>query len=193
MAYSDADPGNNGGQYRSDDVDIERALDLGGGYNVGWTHSGEWLEYTVDVAGSGTYRIDVRVASGEGGGTFRILMDGVDVTGAQSFADTGGSQNWITRTVSPEVFLDSGRQVLRLSIEQSGWTLNWIELTKVGGGGCSIPLRVRPPSRPGQRASTTSRAARVMDVVLCLIPAAALVLAMRMHKRDHRVSSMFPK
>ena len=71
MAYSDADPGNNGGQYRSDDVDIERALDLGGGYNVGWTHSGEWLEYTVDV----------RVASGEGGGTFHILMDGVDVTG----------------------------------------------------------------------------------------------------------------
>ncbi len=197
VAYSDADPGNNGGQYRSDDVDIECALDLGGGYNVGWTHSGEWLEYTVDVAGSGTYRIDVRVASGEGGGTFRILMDGVDVTGAQSFSDTGGSQSWITRTVSPEVFLDSGRQVLRLSIEQSGWTLNWIELMKVGGGGCSIPLRVRPPSRPGQRASTAPRAARVtctpMDGALYLISVAVLVLALGMRKRGHRVSSMYPK
>ena len=59
-------------------------------------------------------------------------MDGADVTGSQSFGDTGGSQNWITMTVPSEVFLESGRQVLRVSIEQSGWTLNWIEFEKTG-------------------------------------------------------------
>ncbi|MFC1890401.1 carbohydrate-binding protein, partial [Thermodesulfobacteriota bacterium] len=196
VAYNDADPGNNGGQYRGDDVDLENAMDSGGGYNVGWTHSGEWLEYTVDVADAGMYRIDVRVASGEGGGTFRILMDGVDVTGAQSFGDTGGSQNWITRTVPSEVFLDSGRQVLRVSIEQSGWTLNWIEFTEAGGGGCSIPGRVRPLLRPGQRASTALCAARVtsapMNLALYLIPVAVLVLALRMRKRGRKSGDITP-
>ena len=170
VAYWDADAGNNGGQYRVDDVDLENALDDGGGYNVGWTHVGEWLEYTVDVANAGMYRIDARVASGEGGGTFRILMDGVDVTGAQSFDDTGGSQNWITRTVPSEVFLDSGQQVLRVSIEQSGWTLNWIEFAKAGGGGCSMAQR-------------EARATSMLILALYLIPAVALVLIVRTRRR----------
>ena len=34
-AYSDSDPGNTGGAYRTDDVDLEPTTDTGGGYNVG--------------------------------------------------------------------------------------------------------------------------------------------------------------
>ncbi len=42
--YNDSDSGNAGNSYRNDDVDIEATSDAGGGFNVGWTTAGEWLE-----------------------------------------------------------------------------------------------------------------------------------------------------
>ncbi|MBC8368192.1 family 16 glycosylhydrolase [bacterium] len=42
IAYHDAYPGNEGGQYRlSEDVDIQSCSDTGGGYNPGWILEGE--------------------------------------------------------------------------------------------------------------------------------------------------------
>src|SRR4051812_36934071 len=63
VAYRDNSAGNAGGQYRTSDVDIEVTSDMSGGYDVGWTAAGEWLNYTVDVAADGTYDIAFRVAS----------------------------------------------------------------------------------------------------------------------------------
>ena len=65
-------PSNSGGAYRSNAVDIKAATDTGGGYLVGWTAAGEWLNYTVSVATAGTYALDVRVASSGVGGTFHL-------------------------------------------------------------------------------------------------------------------------
>src|SRR5262245_56268462 len=53
VAYHDNSPGNSGGQYRSGDVDIEASSE--GGYDVGWTSAGEWLNYTVNVGWAGNY------------------------------------------------------------------------------------------------------------------------------------------
>jgi hypothetical protein len=63
VAYHDTTLGNEGGEYRSDDVDVQSTTDGGDGHNVGWIEAGEWLEYTVDVASTGLYDIQVRVAS----------------------------------------------------------------------------------------------------------------------------------
>ena len=63
VAYHDATLGNEGGEYRSDDVDIEITTDTGDGYNVGWIEEGEWLAYTVEVSSTGLYDIQLRVAS----------------------------------------------------------------------------------------------------------------------------------
>src|SRR5262249_22985207 len=65
LAYHDTTPGNSGGQFRSTDVDIEAASE--GGYDVGWTAAGEWLNYTVNVASAGSYTATLRVASPNGG------------------------------------------------------------------------------------------------------------------------------
>src|SRR5258708_5262982 len=43
VAYHDTTAVNEGGAFRNTGVDIEPTLDVGGGYNVGWTHAGEWL------------------------------------------------------------------------------------------------------------------------------------------------------
>src|SRR5205085_3591368 len=130
--YHDIRRGNDGGQYRATDVDIEATTDTGGGYNVGWIDAGEWLEYTVSVASAGSYNINMRVASCCSGGSFHIEMNNVNVTGTQSFASTGGWQTWITKTVS-NVSLSAGQQVMRLVMETGGWNVNYISIVQAGG------------------------------------------------------------
>lgn len=139
VAYHDYDTINSGGQYRSTGVDIETCYDTGGGYNTGWMSSTEWLEWTVNVAGTGDYDIYLRVASGEGGGTFKVLLDGVDKTGSRSFAGAGGWQNWTTIIV-PARNLTSGQHVFRVNVESGGWNLNKIDVISRGADAVSIDL-----------------------------------------------------
>jgi hypothetical protein len=113
VAFVDATPGNRGGAYRQTDVDIEGTTDVGGGWNIGWTRPAEWLQYTADVGATGTYALELRVASLSTGGTLRVEVDGVDVTGSILVPNTGGWQVW--QTIRREgVALQSGRRRLRL-------------------------------------------------------------------------------
>jgi hypothetical protein len=121
IAYHDSKAGNTGGQLRSDDVDIERTVDTGGGYDVGWTTAGEWLVYSIDVAAPGTFAIDVRAASNGAGGTFHIEVNGTNVTGPMVIPNTGGWQNWTTITKTG-VSLNGGPQSLRIVLDSNGPT-----------------------------------------------------------------------
>jgi hypothetical protein len=130
VAYHDTTSGNSGGVYRSDGVDLQSAVDSGGGYKVKSAVAGEWLNYAVDVGTAGTYTLSVRVASDGAGGRFHIEVDGVDRTGPLTVPDTGGWQVW--RTVSKTgVSLAAGDQVIRLVFDTNGSTgltgnFNWI-------------------------------------------------------------------
>jgi hypothetical protein len=136
IAYSDLTPGNAGSKYRtSEGVDIETSTDSGGGYNVGWTAAGEWLEYTVEVATAGMHRVAFRVASPTAGGTFHAEIDGVSVGGAMTMPATGGWQTYQTvRTADFSVA--AGRHILRLKFDGNNATgfvgnFNWLKLSLV--------------------------------------------------------------
>ena len=129
VAYHDTTAGNAGSAYRTNSVDIKASTDAGGGYLVGWTTAGEWLNYTVNVMKAGTYAIDVRVASSGAGGTFHIEVNGVNKTGTLTVPNTGGWQTWQTITKTG-VALASGTQVIRVVMESIGPTgsvanFNW--------------------------------------------------------------------
>jgi hypothetical protein len=123
-AYHDTTVANEGGSYRpSDRVDIQNCDE--GGFNVGWTQPGEWMNYTVEIAPAGDYRITSRVAKGSGGtGRFHIEIDGVDVTGPISVSHTGGWQNW-TNKIS-DVTLEGGEQIMTIVIEAKDVNINHI-------------------------------------------------------------------
>ncbi len=89
-AYADSDAGNSGGVYRFDDVDIEASSDTGGGYDVGWTVAGEWLDYSIDVTVAGTYDITLRDAVNAGTSSVQLSLDGVALGGPLSLPATGG-------------------------------------------------------------------------------------------------------
>ncbi len=126
FAYSDSDTGNNGGQYRSDSVDLEVCAE--GGYNVGWVGAGEWLEYTVNVAHTGSYGITLRAASASSQIQGHVEFDGVDVTGLMTAPVTGGWQNY-TDVTAPNVALTAGQHVMRVFFDGGAWNLNHVTLT----------------------------------------------------------------
>jgi hypothetical protein len=90
VGYHDLTPGNQGGFYRRrEDVDI--VSPYVGGYVVNNFQRGEWLEYTINVTQSGTYRLEALVSSEYTGSRFRIAIDGVDRTGAVVVPTTGST------------------------------------------------------------------------------------------------------
>jgi len=127
VAFNDSDAGNNGGQYRTDDVDIEACTDTGTGYDIGWTAAGEWLEYTVNVANTGLYNFQSRVASPNSAKTFHIEMDGVNVTGTISVPTTNGWQTWQTVTVN-NVSLTKGQHIMRVYFDTDGFNYNYVNV-----------------------------------------------------------------
>ncbi|MES2733690.1 MAG: cellulase family glycosylhydrolase [Bacteroidota bacterium] len=125
IAYHDTETANLGGLYRtSEGVDVENSS--AASPNVGWINTGEWLEYSVNVATSGNYTLASWVAS-PSGGSFHIEMDGTNVSGAIAVPNTGNWQTWtiINKTVS----LTAGQHVLRVFIDGGGFNLNKLSFT----------------------------------------------------------------
>jgi hypothetical protein len=113
---------NAGWAYRNDGVDIEKSNDFtdSNGYMVGFTAEGEWLQYDVDVAESAVYDVEIRVASGGGGGQFHFSADGSDITETRYVPNTGGWQNWQTIT-QPDVILSPEDDKIRFHIDKEGF------------------------------------------------------------------------
>jgi beta-glucanase (GH16 family) len=145
-AYHDSDATNNGGQYRPNDgVDIEATTDTGGGYDVGWTAAGEWTKYTVNVASSGSYAFDFRVASAQTGGAFHLEVDNVNVTGSLTVPNTGGWQTW-TNVTKTGVSLSAGQHVFKLVTDAAGGNYNWFNVTSNGPTPTFVPPTATPSS-----------------------------------------------
>jgi len=132
VAYYNTNSTNPGGLYRTNEtVGIEATSDAGGGYDVGWTAAGDWLEYTMKIPQAGTYNLRLRVA-GTSAGSVQVLAGGADLTGEWTLPNTGGAQTW--RTVTNSVFLAPGRQKLHINVLAGVFNLNWIELSPATTG-----------------------------------------------------------
>src|SRR5262249_17869711 len=121
LAYHDSTAGNAGGQYRQTDVDLEVTIDGGGlAYSMGYITAGGWVVYSVNVAGTGSYTLEARVAAASiGGGTLHVEVDGVNVTGAMTVPNTGGWQTWQTISKSG-ITLTAGPHRLRVVVDTVG-------------------------------------------------------------------------
>jgi hypothetical protein len=108
------------------DVQTEDTADEGGGLNVGYIDTGDFLEYTVDLPAAGTYFIEYRLASNGGSAGFETRA-GSALVDMQAVGDTGGWQNWTTQTA--EVQLPGGSQTLRLDFIGGSININWIKIT----------------------------------------------------------------
>lgn len=132
-AYYDSSPGSETGvEYRTDtDVDFEECTDTDGGYNLGYTTAGEWLEYTVNVENSGTYDINLRVAT-EGAKTLSMTINDNSIATDLIIPDSQGWQEWETVTIE-DVELSAGIQVIRVTIGETNYiNMNYMEFVLSG-------------------------------------------------------------
>ena len=116
-------------------VETESTQDSGGGSNLGYIDSGDWMTYSnivLPTSASGQYEISFRVAS-LSGASLKIEQPGGAVEyGNTSFAATGGWQAWTT--VSHTISLPAGTNELSIvSTSTDGWNFNWFEIKATDG------------------------------------------------------------
>jgi Alginate lyase len=107
--YHDASPGNAGGQYRADDVDLG-CSDEGDPVVVG-LEPDEWLSYTIQVPRAGRHFIELTYAA-DGEAALRFRVDGRDVTEQSTLPGTAMVAT--ARRVAAGIDLRAGVQSLRI-------------------------------------------------------------------------------
>ena len=128
FAYFDLDTASTGGTattwnqgwaYRNDGVDIESCTDAlaNNGYNIGWTATGEWMEYTIEVDSTASYTLAVRSASGSGSSRIHMEVNGKVVSPSITLSATGGWQAWATTEVTG-VILEKGIQKVKMIFQK---------------------------------------------------------------------------
>ena len=126
VAYNVTSVNDTGNSYRTDGVDLETCSDTGCGDDLGWTGSGQWFKYTVNVAAAGTYTVSIRLASPGGvtDGLHIANAAGSNLSGNVNVPATGGWQTWTTVTAS--VTLPAGQQTLTVDQDNAGWNLHYL-------------------------------------------------------------------
>lgn len=115
---------------QADGIQTESTTDVGGGQNVGYIDSNDWMTYSVNIPATGTYKVSYRVAASAGGGQFKLeKAGGSPVYGSVNVPATGSWQNW--QTVSHTVVLPAGEQLLAISAITGGFNVNWLKVESV--------------------------------------------------------------
>jgi beta-glucanase (GH16 family) len=111
-------------------VQLENTTDAGGGQNVGYIDQNDYMIYRVNVPTAGTYRIQYRVASQNGGGSIRFeRAGGSPVFGTIAVPSTGGWQTW--QTIQHDVTLPAGQQEVAITAAAGGFNINWFSINPV--------------------------------------------------------------
>ena len=137
-AYHDNDAQNQGdANYRaSEGVDI---VNGNGGRALGYTSTGEWVEYTIDVQEAGKYSFKATVSSGVNNSGFSINLNknGKITKLADIKVPQTGSNSWDTYRVVEGTLsqpLEAGEQILRIVITGSNCNIDKIQFTNTATG-----------------------------------------------------------
>ena len=125
-SYGDDTENHGDSDYRKDTgADLyKKATGVALGYNT----TGDWYEYTINVAEAGDYTAVASVAT-EGSGAFTLSLDGKSLA---EFEVTGTSYDDFS-DVKKKVTLPAGKHVLRLDVTQQYFDIDYINFVKGDG------------------------------------------------------------
>jgi Carbohydrate binding module (family 6) len=131
ITYHDTTAANLGGKYRigsNEAVDVEDACSGTPGvcHDVTAIDPGEWTEYTINVAATASYSIDLGV-QGSTMARLHIEVDGVNATGPITVLDSMG--RFVLQPTGLSLGLTQGQHFMRLVFDDGGYSLNWIKFT----------------------------------------------------------------
>ena len=148
QTYHDSDTKNEGtSSYRTDGGGVDMVTG-NGGYAIGYTAAGEWLEYTVDVTEAGKYSYEAVVSSGNTGSAFTLaLKDGNSLVDLCKVNVPKTCDDWNTYTSvkgNLSQSLEAGTHILRITINGSYCNIDKIIFT------CTEPAGIDAVSANGQ-------------------------------------------
>lgn len=115
-------------------IQTEATSDTGGGNNVGYIDSNDWLNFantSVNIPKTATYKISYRVASEAEGGVLNLHEAGSSSLAYDTISvpRTGGWQTWTT--VERTVTLTAGIHKFGVTATTGGFNLNWIKIEEI--------------------------------------------------------------
>lgn len=139
-SYSDNDSENQGdAKFREDQgVDI---VEGGTGMAIGYTASGEWFEYTVEVPEDGDYAIKASASTGMESASFCFLADGKAIGDTITVPQTGEDWSVYKEFDGGKAKLTKGTHVIRLVITGDNVNVDWFSLGDVEKVGLKPALK----------------------------------------------------
>lgn len=137
ISYHDTDTKNEGGtSYRSNGGGVD-IVTCSGGYAIGYTATGEWLEYTVNVKEAGPYSYDAYVSSGATTSSISLSLSNDE--GTKDISEVipvpcVQANNWDNyRAVHGRLLipLEEGQQIIRINITGGSCNVDKIIFKKI--------------------------------------------------------------
>lgn len=97
------------------------------GSSVAYINTGDYMDYNVNVASSGTYTVEFRVSSEHGSTNGIQLKSGSTTLCTVNVPNTGSWDTYIVPTAN--IKLNAGQQTLRVYANNSYWNLDWFRFT----------------------------------------------------------------
>ncbi|MCQ2105357.1 MAG: carbohydrate-binding protein [Fibrobacter sp.] len=149
-SYNENDAENHGDSDYRKDTGVDLYKKSNDRVVVGYIQKDEWLEYTVNVAETGSYTMFAAVAS-DGGSSFKLSMDGKDITEdiavPAAKKEEGAEQNFDDyNKVSATVNLTKGEHVLRFTATADWFDIDYINFAAGENANDDEPLPGDEPS-----------------------------------------------
>ncbi len=129
-SYSDNDSENQGDAKFREDLGVD-IVEGGTGMAIGYTASGEWLEYTVEVPEDGDYAIKASASTGMESASFCFLADGKAIGDTITVPQTGEDWSVYKEFDGGKAKLTKGTHVIRLVITGDNVNVDWFSLGDV--------------------------------------------------------------
>ena len=128
VSYNDGDGENHGdSDYRKADAPDADLYNKATGVIMGYNNTGDWFEYTVNVAEAGDYTVFASVATENSTSSFSLSVDGKIV--AEKVALSGSS--WDTYTdIKANVTLPAGKHILRMEVTGAWFDIDYLNFVK---------------------------------------------------------------
>lgn len=110
-------------------VQAEATNDAGGGSNVGFIETNDWMEYDINVGKTANYDFAFRTASANAGGSLLVSIDGKTVVEPIVLPITNDWQIW-KNTIRRSIPLTKGIHKLKLQVINGGFNINYVDVTE---------------------------------------------------------------
>lgn len=116
---------NEGGAYREEEGNYVGVGEGASGYHVGWTSTGDWMNYTVDVQKASAYKMTLRYSTDAGQDKSVCVMLDDEVLSSVALKATSGNEDYADCTVWVE--MPEGTHNLRVQIMNGGMDLDYYD------------------------------------------------------------------